>query len=80
MSTTQPTSIVLSPKAKEVLRIMEEEMGLSKSKVIEVAVRALAKLHKIAIPKDSWFPKKQARRDADRAPTRKRAHVRPKQH
>lgn len=58
MASTQPTSIVLSPTAKKALGTLEFELGLSRSNVIELAVRTLARKHGIKLAKTRWFPKK----------------------
>lgn len=39
------TSYRLSPKALELLRLLAEEMGVSRTSVIEIGIRELAKKH-----------------------------------
>ena len=42
MAETQPTSFSISPDAKRLLTHLADRMGLSRSKIVEVALRELA--------------------------------------
>lgn len=70
MASTLPTSIVLSPKAKRALAHLEDELGVSRSNVIELAVRTLARRLGIPLNKARWFPKKTTRRVSKKATVR----------
>lgn len=59
MASTHPTSIHLSPNAKKALRELESDLGLSRSNIIELAVRTLAKKLGFTVKRDRWFPKRR---------------------
>jgi hypothetical protein len=52
-----PTSIVLTRRAKGALKKMERELNLTRSQVLELAVRVLARRLWIKLSKSGWFPK-----------------------
>ena len=62
---SEPTSFRLSEAAVNLIAKLAESLGLKRSAVIELAVRELARKHKVA---DKTLPKQKRARQALEAP------------